>query len=163
MITPTDAKQHLDGPQPSPTAESIVQTVQSLGCLQLDPISAVERGYLLVLPTIFLKPFRFNCFVKSDPSHWTVLNNGLAQMWLHRCSIATYRGTGIRSLMFSLRLLPAPSVLLTEQTFEARIVSYNGSSELSKQIMFCSRQSYSTPTRRHELPRLHLRFRRVLT
>ncbi len=54
-LTATDArrlaitKQRLAGPQPSPDAAGMLQVVRDLGCLQLDPISAVERSHLLVL------------------------------------------------------------------------------------------------------------------
>ncbi len=54
-LTATDArrlaitKQHLAGPRPFPDAAGMLQVVRDLGCLQLDPISAVERSHLLVL------------------------------------------------------------------------------------------------------------------
>jgi hypothetical protein len=54
-LTATDArrlaiaKQRLAGPRPSPDAAGMLQVVRDLGCLQLDPISAVERSHLLVL------------------------------------------------------------------------------------------------------------------
>jgi len=55
-ITPTTArrlaitKQRLAGPLPKrPDKETIYQVIQALGCLQLDPISAVARSHLLVL------------------------------------------------------------------------------------------------------------------
>ncbi len=43
------ARQHLAGDPPPATAEGILQVVRDLGCLQLDPISAVARSHLLVL------------------------------------------------------------------------------------------------------------------
>lgn len=42
-------RQQLAGPRPTPDAEGILRLVQELGCLQLDPISAVARSHLLVL------------------------------------------------------------------------------------------------------------------
>lgn len=42
-------KQRLSGPTPPATREGIMETVRSIGCLQLDPISAVARNHLLVL------------------------------------------------------------------------------------------------------------------
>ena len=54
-ITPTQArrlaitKQRLAGPRPDATPEGIVDLVRDLGCLQIDPIRAVERTQYLVL------------------------------------------------------------------------------------------------------------------
>ena len=54
-ITPTQArrlavtKQRLAGPRPDATPERIVDLVRDLGCLQIDPIRAVERTQYLVL------------------------------------------------------------------------------------------------------------------
>jgi uncharacterized protein len=42
-------KQKLSGPKLPATKEGIIETVRSIGCLQLDPISAVARNHLLVL------------------------------------------------------------------------------------------------------------------
>ena len=42
-------KQRLSGPTPPATREGIMETVRSIGCLQLDPISTVARNHLLVL------------------------------------------------------------------------------------------------------------------
>ena len=42
-------KQRLSGPEPAATREGIMETVRSIGCLQLDPISVVARNHLLVL------------------------------------------------------------------------------------------------------------------
>ncbi len=54
-ITPTQArrlaitKQRLAGPRPEATPNGIVDLVRDLGCLQIDPIRAVERTQYLVL------------------------------------------------------------------------------------------------------------------
>jgi uncharacterized protein YcaQ len=42
-------RQRLSGPTPPATREGIIETVRSIGCLQLDPISTVARNHLLVL------------------------------------------------------------------------------------------------------------------
>ena len=42
-------KQRLSGPSPAATREGIMETVRSIGCLQLDPISVVARNHLLIL------------------------------------------------------------------------------------------------------------------
>ena len=54
-LTPTQArrlavtKQRLTEPRPDATPEGIVDLVRDLGCLQIDPIRAVERTQYLVL------------------------------------------------------------------------------------------------------------------
>jgi uncharacterized protein YcaQ len=42
-------KQRLSGSKPAATREGIMETVRSIGCLQLDPISVVARNHLLIL------------------------------------------------------------------------------------------------------------------
>ncbi|MDX1521639.1 MAG: crosslink repair DNA glycosylase YcaQ family protein, partial [Anaerolineae bacterium] len=55
VITPQTArrlavtKQRLTGPRPSPSKDSIMQVFRDLGCVQIDPIRAVERTQFLVL------------------------------------------------------------------------------------------------------------------
>src|SRR5262245_36998073 len=54
-LTPTLARQlavtrqRLAGPRPEPTLEGMLEIFQALGCIQIDPIRAVERTQLLVL------------------------------------------------------------------------------------------------------------------
>jgi hypothetical protein len=43
------AKQRLTGPLPEPTPDSLLGVVRDIGCLQIDPISAVARSHLLVM------------------------------------------------------------------------------------------------------------------
>lgn len=42
-------KQRLSGPYPAPTHEGILDVVRDIGCLQLDPTSAVARSHTLVV------------------------------------------------------------------------------------------------------------------
>jgi hypothetical protein len=55
IITPTQARrlaitrQRLAGPRPKPTPDGIMELFASLGCVQIDPIRAVERTQFLVL------------------------------------------------------------------------------------------------------------------
>src|SRR5262249_38405617 len=43
------SRQHLAGSRPTADPPGILQTVQNIGCVQLEPINAVARGPLLVL------------------------------------------------------------------------------------------------------------------
>jgi len=43
------AKQRLAGPLPEPAPDSLLNIVRNIGCLQIDPISAVARSHLLVM------------------------------------------------------------------------------------------------------------------
>ena len=53
-LTPTLARrlnltaQRLAGPRPTPDAAGLLETARALGCVQLDPISAVDRSHRLV-------------------------------------------------------------------------------------------------------------------
>src|SRR5688572_8226732 len=53
-LTPTQARrlsltaQRLAGPRPTPDAAGLLETARALGCVQLDPISAVDRSHRLV-------------------------------------------------------------------------------------------------------------------
>lgn len=74
-------KQRLAHPQPSPNAAGILDTVRSLGCLQLDPISAVERSHLLVLWSR-LGPYPL---AELDKVQWD--ERHLFEYWAHAASI----------------------------------------------------------------------------
>jgi uncharacterized protein YcaQ len=43
------SRQHLAGPWPEPSRTAMLDLVRDLGCLQIDPISAVARSHLLVM------------------------------------------------------------------------------------------------------------------
>src|SRR5262249_11392971 len=53
-VTPTLArrlaitKQRLAGPRPAPGAAGVLEVARDLGCIQLDPISVVDRSHRLV-------------------------------------------------------------------------------------------------------------------
>jgi uncharacterized protein YcaQ len=74
-------RQHLADNRLPPTPEGILQTVQDLNCLQLDPISAVARSHTLVLRS------RVG---KYDPAHLDQLlwqDRSLFEYWAHAASI----------------------------------------------------------------------------
>ena len=86
-LTPTHirrlaiVRQHLADNRLPPTPEGILQTVQDLGCLQLDPISAVARSHTLVLRS------RVG---KYDPANLDQLlwqDRSLFEYWAHAASI----------------------------------------------------------------------------
>src|SRR5437660_181698 len=75
------SRQRLAGPRPLPDAEGIMEEVRDLGCLQLDPISAVARSHLLVL---------WSRLGRYDPAHLDMLlweERRLFEYWAHAASI----------------------------------------------------------------------------
>jgi uncharacterized protein YcaQ len=74
-------RQRLAGPRPPADVTGIMHIVRDLGCLQLDPISAVARSHLLVLWSR-LGPY--------DPAHLDALlweERQLFEYWAHAASI----------------------------------------------------------------------------
>jgi len=87
VISPTVARrlavtrQQLAEPRAQPNTAGIMEVVRDLGCLQLDPISAVERSHLLVL---------WSRLGKYDPSNLNLLlweERELFEYWAHAASI----------------------------------------------------------------------------
>lgn len=74
-------RQRLAGPRPAPTAEGLLEVARDLGCIQLDPISAVARTNLLV-PWSRLGPYDPAIF---DQLLWR--DRSLFEYWAHAASI----------------------------------------------------------------------------
>lgn len=75
------AKQRLAGPRPDPTPQNILGLVRDLGCVQIDPISVVERTHRVVL---------FSRLGKYDLAHLDQLlwrDRSLFEYWAHCASI----------------------------------------------------------------------------
>ncbi len=75
------ARQGLAGPTSQPDPAGILDLVRDLGCLQIDPISAVARSHLLVLWS------RLGAY---DPAHLDTLlwrEHSLFEYWAHCASI----------------------------------------------------------------------------
>ena len=96
-LTPTQArrlavtKQRLTGPRPDATPEGIADLVRDLGCLQIDPIRAVERTQYLVL---------WSRLGRFDPEHLhTALwkDRRLFEYWAHAASIVATENFPIHS------------------------------------------------------------------
>jgi len=76
------AKQHLAGNQPkNPDSDNILEVVRSLGCLQLDPISAVTPSHLIVLWS------RLGVFDTSELDKLLWREKKLFEYWAHQASI----------------------------------------------------------------------------
>jgi uncharacterized protein len=75
------SRQHLAGKPPKPTREAIMEIVRDLGCLQLDPISAVARSHLLVLWS------RLGVYKPADLEHLVYGDRQLFEYWAHVASI----------------------------------------------------------------------------
>ena len=86
-ITPTLArqltitKQRLAGTPLKPSAESILDVVRDLGCLQLDPTSAVARSHLLVLWS------RLGPYDPADVEKLLWQDRSLFEYWAHAAAI----------------------------------------------------------------------------
>ncbi len=76
------AKQHLAGKRPNkPGSDDILGVTRSLGCLQLDPISAVAPSHLIVLWS------RLGIFDTSDLDRLLWNQKKLFEYWAHQASI----------------------------------------------------------------------------
>ena len=74
-------KQRLAGPRPDATPEGIVDLVRDLGCLQIDPIRAVERTQYLVLWS------RLGAYSPEDLHTALWKDKRLFEYWSHAASI----------------------------------------------------------------------------
>ena len=97
VVSPIDirriniTRQRLAGPRPSPTAEGLLELVLDLGCVQLDPISAVARNNLLV-PWSRLGTY--------DPAIWDQLlwkDRSVFEYFAHAAAIVTTQDYPIHS------------------------------------------------------------------
>jgi uncharacterized protein YcaQ len=83
------AKQGLAGPRP----EAILPLVRELGCLQLDPTSAVARSHLLVLQS------RLGRFDPAELDRLLWEERSLFEYWAHAASIVLTEDYGIHRLL----------------------------------------------------------------
>ncbi len=75
-------KQHLAGKLPNrPNADNILEVMRDLGCIQLDPISAVAPSHLVVLWS------RLGNFERSDLDMLLWRDRKLFEYWAHQQSI----------------------------------------------------------------------------
>ncbi len=74
-------RQRLAGPRPAPDAAGILALIQDLGCVQLDPISAVARSHLLVLWS------RVGPFDPAVLDRMLYHDRQLFEYWAHAASI----------------------------------------------------------------------------
>jgi hypothetical protein len=82
-------RQLLAGPRPPATAEGILDTARQLGCLQLDPTSAVARSHLLVLWS------RLGPYDVADLDRLLWDHRALFEYWAHAASIVLTEDYGI--------------------------------------------------------------------
>ncbi len=74
-------QQHLAGPLPEPTPAGMLAVVRDIGCLQLDPISAVARSHLLVMFS------RVGPYTISHLDQLLWQDRSLFEYWAHCASI----------------------------------------------------------------------------
>ncbi len=75
------SRQRLTGAYPQPGSAALLDVIRDLGCLQLDPISAVSRSHTLVLRS------RLGQFRLSDLEHLLWQERSLFEFWAHAASI----------------------------------------------------------------------------
>jgi uncharacterized protein len=75
------AAQRLHATPPLPTSENMLALVQQMGCLQLDPISAVSRSHTLVLWS------RLGSYDLADFDRLLWEDKSLFEYWAHAASI----------------------------------------------------------------------------
>ncbi|MBI3537189.1 MAG: YcaQ family DNA glycosylase [Chloroflexi bacterium] len=86
-------KQHLNAPRAPATRENIFEIIRDLGCVQLDPIRAVERSHRLVV---------FSRVGAYDLSHFDQLiwrDKKFFEYWAHCASIVLIEDYPIHNLM----------------------------------------------------------------
>jgi uncharacterized protein YcaQ len=97
-ITPAEARrlaitrQRLAGPRPAPDAAGLLETFRDLGCVQLDPISAVEKSHRLVLWS------RVGGYDRADLDALLWHERRLFEYWAHAASIVLTEDYPIHSL-----------------------------------------------------------------
>src|SRR5262245_8688755 len=74
------ARQRLSGPLPAANPASMLDVVRDIGCLQLDPTSAVARSHMLVL---FSRLGAYDC-IDLDQLLWE--DRSLFEYWAHAAS-----------------------------------------------------------------------------
>jgi len=86
-------RQRLAGPRPSPDEESLLEVVRDIGCLQLDPISAVAR-------TNYLVPWsRLGNHDMAIQDNMLFKDRSLFEYWAHAASIVLTEDYPIHSEM----------------------------------------------------------------
>jgi len=96
------AKQRLAGPRPPGDAAGLLDTVRALGCLQLDPISVVDRSHRLVLWS------RTGGFEQGALDRLLWQDRSLFEYWAHCASIVLTEDYPIHNRM--MRDYPANGV-----------------------------------------------------
>jgi uncharacterized protein len=94
--------QRLAGPRPAPDAAGLLETARALGCIQLDPISAVDRSHRLVWFS------RVGPYDRAELDRLVYQDRHLFEYWahcaslvltedypLHRHFMHRYRGHGV--------------------------------------------------------------------
>ena len=86
-------RQRLAGPRPAADAAGLLETVRDLGCVQLDPISVVDRSHRLVLWS------RVGQFEQSALDRLLWQDRVLFEYWAHCASIVLTEDYPIHNLM----------------------------------------------------------------
>src|SRR6478609_6884519 len=86
-------RQRLAGPRPSPDEEGMIEVVRDIGCLQIDPISAVAR-------TNYLVPWsRLGVYDPDIQDKLLFNDHALFEYWAHAASIVLTEDYPIHSAL----------------------------------------------------------------
>lgn len=105
--------QRLAGPRPGPSADGMLEVVRQLGCLQLDPISAVARSHQLVLWS------RVGNYQPADFDALMWERRQLFEYWAHCASIVLTEDYPIHQALMSVYAHGASAWAQRVQTFMA--------------------------------------------
>lgn len=125
--------QLLAGPRPGADRDSLLSVVKQLGCLQLDPVSAVARSHLLVLAS------RVGSFAPADVDALLYEERRLFEYWAHAASIVPTEDYAIHAEMM--------------RRFRSRKRDAGGTGSVQRRRRLDFMAAYG-PLRRHVLARL---------
>ncbi len=113
-LTPTLArrlavtKQRLAGPRPAPGPEGLLEVARDLGCVQLDPISAVDRSHRLVWRS------RLGNYETAHLDQVVWQERRLFEYWAHQASLVLTEDYPLHHLM--MRRYPGRDSAWSERT-----------------------------------------------
>jgi uncharacterized protein YcaQ len=103
-------KQRLAGPRPAPGPEGLLEVARDLGCVQLDPISAVDRSHRLVWRA------RVGNYEAAHLDQLVWQQRHMFEYWAHQASLVLTEDYPLHHLM--MRRYPGRGTAWSERTRE---------------------------------------------